>query len=126
MKAAAFVLSSLLTKLGHHVETARHAAAALEAIVQRRPDVVISDIEMPDIDGYELARRLRRMPEMDTVVLVALTGYGQEQDRQKAVEAGFDYHLVKPVSLDALQDLLASLPPVEEIIPPTDATSDRW
>jgi CheY-like chemotaxis protein len=60
------------------------------------------------------------------VVLVALTGYGQEQDRQKAVEAGFDYHLVKPVSLDALQDFLASLPPVEEIIPPTGATSDRW
>jgi CheY-like chemotaxis protein/two-component sensor histidine kinase len=126
MKAAAFVLSSLLTKLGHQVETARHAAAALEAIVQRRPDVVISDIEMPDIDGYELARRLRRMPEMDRVVLVALTGYGQEQDRQKAVEAGFDYHLVKPVSLNALQDFLASLPPVEEIIPPMDATSDRW
>ena len=126
MRAAAFVLSSLLAKLGHHVETARNAAAALDAIVQRQPDVVISDIEMPDINGYELARRLRRMPEMDSVVLVALTGYGQEQDRQKAAEAGFDYHLVKPVSLNALQNLMGSLPPVEKIISPTDATSGSW
>ncbi|MEX2307506.1 MAG: PAS domain S-box protein [Pirellulales bacterium] len=124
MNAAAFVLSSLLTKLGHHVETARHAAAALEAVDQQRPDIVFSDIGMPDIDGYELARRLRQMPELAGVVLVALTGYGQERDRQKTVEAGFDYHLVKPVSLDALQDLLASLPPVEDIISPRGAPSD--
>jgi PAS domain S-box-containing protein len=116
MKAAAFVLSSLLTKLGHHVETVRHGAAALEAVGQQRPDVVFSDIGMPDIDGYELARRLRRMPEMVGVVLVALTGYGQEKDRQKAVEAGFDYHFVKPVSLDSLQDFFASLQPVDDII----------
>lgn len=124
INAAAFVLSSLLTKLGHQVETARHAAAALEAVDQQRPDVVFSDIGMPEIDGYELAQRLRRMPEMERVVLVALTGYGQEKDRQKAVEAGFDYHLVKPVSLEALQDFLASLPPVEDIISPTGAHSD--
>jgi len=123
MKDAAFVLSRLLTKLGHHVETARHAAAALEAVDRQRPDVVFSDIGMPDIDGYELARRLRQMPEMAGVVLVALTGYGQERDRQKAVEAGFDYHLIKPVSLDALQDLLASLPPMEDVIAPIGAAS---
>jgi PAS domain S-box-containing protein len=121
MNAAAFVLSSLLTKLGHHVETVRHATAALEAVDQQRPDVVFSDIGMPDIDGYELARRLRQIPEMDGVVLVALTGYGQEKDRQKAVDAGFDYHLVKPVSLDALQDLLASLPPPDDIVAPLGA-----
>ena len=101
MNSAAFILGSLLTKLGHRVETARHAAAALEAVDRQRPDIVFSDIEMPDIDGYELARRLRRMPEMVGVVLVALTGYGQESDRQKALAAGFDCHLVKPVSLDA-------------------------
>jgi len=118
MNAAAFALGSLLKKLGHHVETARHAALALEAVDRQRPDVVFSDIGMPDIDGYELARRLRQMPDMAGVVLVALTGYGQERDRQKAVEAGFDYHLVKPVSLDALQDLLASLPPAEDLITP--------
>jgi PAS domain S-box-containing protein len=114
MKAAAFVLSSLLAKLGHRVETARHAAAALDAVDKQRPDVVFSDIGMPDIDGYELARRLRQMPNMAGVVLVALTGYGQEKDRQRAVEAGFDYHLVKPVSLGALEELMASLPPVED------------
>jgi PAS domain S-box-containing protein len=120
--AAAFVLSSLLTKLGHRVETTRHAAAALDAVVRLRPEVVFSDIGMPDIDGYELARRLRQMPEMIGVALVALTGYGQERDRQKAMEAGFDYYLVKPVSLDALQDLLASLPPVEDIFSPMGAS----
>jgi len=124
VKAAAFVLSSLLKKLGHHVETVRHAAAALEAVSQQRPDVVFSDIGMPDVDGYELARRLRQMPEMDGVVLVALTGYGQEKDRQQAVDAGFDYHLAKPVNLDALQNLLASLPPAEDIISPIDTASD--
>jgi PAS domain S-box-containing protein len=123
MNAAAFVLSSLLTKLGHHVQTVRHATAALEAVDQQRPDVVFSDIGMPDIDGYELARRIRQIPEMVGVVLVALTGYGQEKDRQKAIEAGFDYHLIKPVSLDALQDFLASLPPVEDIISPMGALS---
>jgi PAS domain S-box-containing protein len=121
MSAAAFVLSSLLTKLGHHVETARHASTALEAIDRQRPDIVFSDIGMPDIDGYELARRLRQMHGMDRVVLVALTGYGQQKDRQKAIDAGFDYHIAKPVSLDALQDLLASLPPVENTIAPTGA-----
>jgi CheY-like chemotaxis protein len=60
----------------------------------------------------------------DGVVFVALTGYGQEKDRQKAVDAGFDYHLVKPVGLDALKDLLTSLPTVEDILSPVDASSD--
>ncbi len=70
----------------------------------------VSDIGMPDMDGHELARRLRREPGMEGVVLVALTGFGLETDRQRAKEAGFDYHLVKPASLDVLRDLLASLP----------------
>ena len=65
---------------------------------------------MPNMDGYELAHRLRQLPGMEGVVLVALTGYGQDADRKHARESGFDYHLVKPVSLDALQALLASLP----------------
>ena len=89
---------------------------------RQRPDIVISDIEMPEFDGYELARRLRQMPEMVGVVLVALTGYGQESDRQKALAAGFDYHLVKPVSLDALQDFLESLPPVDDVMAPMGAS----
>ena len=65
---------------------------------------------MPNMDGYELARRLRKEPGLEGLRLVALTGYGQDSDKQRAKEAGFDYHLVKPVSLEALQDLLTSLP----------------
>ena len=66
---------------------------------------------MPDVDGYELARRLRSEPGLENVVLVALTGYGQDSDRQRARDAGFDHYLVKPVSIEDLEDLLASLPP---------------
>ena len=83
-----------------------------------RPDVVFSDIGMPGMDGYELARQLRKEPGLASVVLVALTGYGQDHDRQRAKEAGFDFHLVKPVSFESLYDLLASLPPTGNSLPP--------
>ena len=79
-------------------------------IKANRPDVVISDIAMPHMDGFQLARQVREIPEFDGVTLVALTGYGQESDRRQAQEAGFNFHLVKPVGLVALQELLACLP----------------
>ena len=106
MYAATFVLSRLLEKLGHEVEMAADAMAAIEAVAKSKPDVVFSDISMPDIDGYELARRLKQMPEMEGVMLVALSGYGQDSDRFNSDIAGFDRHLVKPISIQALQDLL--------------------
>ncbi len=106
--AAAFVLSSLLKKLGHDVESARDGMSAIEAASRKKPDIVFSDIAMPDFDGYELARRLKSMPELAGVKLVALTGYGHESDRIQAFDAGFDYHLVKPVSLEVLKDLIKS------------------
>ena len=109
-QAAVFILGRLLEALGQQVRTANSGAAALEIAQQQRPDVVISDIAMPNMDGYELAHRLRELPGMEGVVLVALTGYGQDADRRRARESGFDYHLVKPASLEALQDLLSSLP----------------
>jgi CheY-like chemotaxis protein len=71
-----------------------------------RPDLVFLDIGMPGVDGYEVARRLRRQPGLETVRLVALTGYGQEEDRRLAREAGIDHHLVKPVNPEALEALL--------------------
>jgi PAS domain S-box-containing protein len=108
MNAAAFVLSSLLKKLGHHVETAKDARSAITAARLLGPDLVFSDIAMPELDGYELARRLRKMPELAGTTLVALTGCDQESDRRQAVEAGFDYYLVKPVSIGDLQDVLKS------------------
>ena len=91
----------------------RTASSGKEALlhVDREPfDVIISDIGMPEMDGYELAGKLRKHPKTANVVLVALTGYGQDSDKLQAREAGFDFHLVKPASFDALRDLLAGLP----------------
>jgi two-component system CheB/CheR fusion protein len=76
----------------------------------QRPDLVISDIAMPGVDGYELARRLRQEPGLEKIALVALTGYGQDSDKQHAAAAGFDHHLVKPATMEALMSLLESLP----------------
>jgi signal transduction histidine kinase/ActR/RegA family two-component response regulator len=109
-RSAAYVLGKLLEKLGQQVCTAHDAISALEHARIERPDMVISDIAMPDMNGYELARLLRQEAGMTAVVLVALTGYGQSSDKQRAKEAGFDYHLVKPVSLESLEEMLASLP----------------
>jgi CheY-like chemotaxis protein len=88
------------------VETAADAMAAIEAVIRSKPDVVFSDIAMPRLNGFELARRLKKMSEMDGVLLVALTGYDQDTDRRDSDVAGFDRHLVKPISLQSLQDLL--------------------
>jgi len=117
-RAAGYVLGKLLETMGQQVRTATDAHAALESVRRDRPDLVISDIGMPNIDGYELARRLRNEPGLKGLILVALTGYGQDRDKQRAREAGFDYHLVKPVSLEALQDLLTSLPALGEDVGP--------
>ena len=90
------------------------AAAAIREAIAEPPDLIISDIAMPEMNGYELAREIRRTPSLAGVVLVALTGYGQDSDRQMAREAGFDHHLVKPVSADSLCELLSSLPTLRD------------
>jgi PAS domain S-box-containing protein len=108
--AAAQMLAKLLERLGQDVRTAHSAAEALDRVGEHLPEVIISDLGMPHVDGLELARRLRAISTMRPAVLVALTGYGQESDRQRSSEAGFDHHLVKPVRLETLQELLASLP----------------
>jgi CheY-like chemotaxis protein len=105
-----YTLGSLLRRMGQEVSTAADAAAALQQVRRERPDVVISDIGMPEIDGYQFARLLRNEPGMEGVVLVALTGYGQDSDRERAITAGFDRHLVKPAGVQDLEQLLASLP----------------
>ncbi len=74
-----------------------------------QPSVVLLDIGMPGMDGYEVARRVRANPEWNDIVLVALTGWGQEEDRRRSAEAGFDRHLVKPVDPEVLRGLLSSL-----------------
>ena len=97
----------LLKLWGHEVRVAHDGPAALEAAAAAPPEVVLLDIGLPGMDGYEVAERLRARPESGGPVLVALTGYGQEEDRRRSREAGFDHHLVKPVDLDDLRSLLA-------------------
>jgi signal transduction histidine kinase/CheY-like chemotaxis protein len=106
---AASSLALLLKLLGSDVETARNGRSALRALEIFRPSVVLLDLGMPDMSGYEVAHRMRDMPQFQGVTLVALTGWGQEEDRQRTREAGFDHHLVKPVNLDALQVLLSDV-----------------
>ncbi len=79
----------------------------MEAAATFRPDVVLLDIGLPKLNGYEAARKIREQPWGKNMLLVALTGWGQEEDRRRTQQAGFNAHLVKPVDLDALQALLA-------------------
>ena len=103
-------LATLLQLSGHEVYTAANGAVALEAAEQHRPEVALLDIGMPKLDGYEVARRIRAQPWGQRITLVALTGWGQDSDRRRSQEAGFDSHLVKPLDLDKLTELLAALP----------------
>ncbi len=99
----------MLDLIGHDATVAHEGAKALDIARDLRPDVVLLDIGMPGMDGYEVCRALRQMPEMEHKVLIAQTGWGQESDRQKAFAAGFDHHITKPVSLDLLTQLLADI-----------------
>lgn len=103
-------LATLLQLSGHEVYTAANGAVALESAEQHRPEVALLDIGMPKLDGYEVARRIRAQPWGQRITLVALTGWGQDSDRRRSQEAGFDSHLVKPLDLDKLTELLATLP----------------
>jgi CheY-like chemotaxis protein len=105
---AATSMSLLLKILGAEVEVANSGPAALLAVESYRPAVVLLDLGMPEMDGYEVARRIRERPEFDDVTLIALTGWGQDEDRRRAQEAGFNHHLVKPADISSLQELLAS------------------
>ena len=106
---AAETLSMLLDAAGHEVEVEHDSRRALERARTAPPDVFLLDIGLPEIDGNELARRLHAQPETAGSVLIAVSGYGQEQDKRAAREAGFRHHLVKPVDFDQLAELLASV-----------------
>ena len=101
-------LALLLRSFGNEVRTANDGVHALEAVAAFRPQVVLLDIGLPNMDGYEVARELRRRPEGRDVLLVAMTGWGQEEDRRRSQAAGFDEHFVKPVDLELLRALLES------------------
>ena len=103
------MLVMLLQMFGHEAQAAYAGRTALEAALEYQPEVVLLDIGLPDMDGYEVARHLRRQPQTKDVTLIAMTGYGRDSDRQRSEEAGIDRHLVKPVDPQKLQDLLATL-----------------
>jgi len=107
-KDAAVSLAMLLKFLGTDVDTANDGQAALAVMETNRPDVVLLDIGMPGMDGFEVARRIRERHDWDGVVLIALTGWGQTEDRNRTRAAGFDHHLVKPADITTLQSLLGS------------------
>lgn len=107
VKASAETLTMLLRVLGYEVDMANDGKTALELAAKNKPETVFLDIAMPEMDGYEVARRIRATPDLKEVVLVALTGYGQDEDRRRAKEAGFDYHVTKPASVAALREILA-------------------
>lgn len=108
---AADISALLLRSWDYAVCTAHDGRDALQKAARFRPHVILLDIGLPGMNGYEVARRIRQDPQLKTAHLVAITGYGQNADRQRSKEAGFDDHLVKPVESAALKALLSGLPP---------------
>ena len=100
------MLRRLLEASGQDVAEAEDGPSAFEIAVRVRPDLMLVDIGLAGFDGYELARRLRTMPETKAAVLVALTGYGRPEDVARSLAAGFDHHAVKPLAPDALAEIL--------------------
>jgi CheY-like chemotaxis protein len=104
---AADSLQMLLQLIGHDVRVAYDGVQALDAFTAYRPGIVFLDIGLPKMNGYEVARTIRDQHPGREEMLVALTGWGQEEDQQRAAEAGFDHHIVKPVAYEQLTELLA-------------------
>ena len=103
---AARILALLLESQGHEVRAVNDATRVLAAVQEFKPAVVFLDIGLPQLDGYEIARRVRELPEGRDVRLVALTGWGHAEARERSRQAGFDNHLVKPAAAQALRELL--------------------
>jgi CheY-like chemotaxis protein len=106
---AANTLAMILQLEGHEIRTAYSAAQALEVLRTYLPDVALLDIGLPELDGYQLAERIRALPGQRTLRLIAITGYGQEADRARTQAAGFLTHLVKPVDFPDLKRVLDDL-----------------
>jgi CheY-like chemotaxis protein len=103
------MLAVVLTHAGYSVVTAASAPAALKAARERQFDVIISDIGMPEMNGYQLAREMRLMPGYETVPMVAVTGYSMFDDKERSTNAGFNAHMTKPIDPRALLDLIDQL-----------------
>ena len=103
---AVTTMKLLLEIRGFEAATAANGPEALRLLPEFLPDVILLDIGLPGMDGYEIARRVRRMETGEEVKIIATTGYAHDEDRQLATEAGFDYHLTKPVNFKTLEELL--------------------
>ena len=102
-------LALILKRTGHDVHVAHDGLEAVHAAAAFRPDVVLLDIGLPKLNGYEVAQRIRQQEGNQKMALIAVTGWGQQDDRRRAMEAGFDHHLTKPVELASLMQLLATI-----------------
>lgn len=107
---AAVSLAMYLRMAGQEVTVAHTGAEALAGLGRIRPDVVVLDIGMPDMNGYEVAEKIRERKADDAITLIALTGWSQDSDRQRAQSAGFDHHLTKPADPEAIERIIAGLP----------------
>ncbi|MEI8378921.1 MAG: PAS domain S-box protein [Planctomycetota bacterium] len=114
--------SMLLEALGHEVWTTHDGLEAVRTALEYRPDIMLLDIGMPGLNGYQVAKRIRQEPTLKNIVLVALTGYGQDSDRQTSLQAGFNHHMVKPAVLDQLLQILATVS-VNGRAPATEVTT---
>ena len=114
-RGTAVSLALLLRMMGHDARTAYDGLEAVQAAATFRPEVILLDIGLPKMNGYEAARQIRREPSGKNMALIALTGWGQEEDKRRALEAGFDHHLTKPVDAIALEKLLAIIRPASPV-----------
>ena len=103
-------MAILLRLWGHDVNVSHDGPSAIEAAATYRPEVVFLDIGLPGMDGYEVARRLREQQDGRALTLIALTGMGRDEDRRRALEAGFDRHVTKPVTPETLQSIVGAVP----------------
>ena len=122
---AAQSLSELLQESGLSCASALDGPSGLDAVASFAPDTILIDLGLPGLDGYEVARRIRGLPEGDRYLAIAITGYGRDRDRERSAEAGFDAHLVKPVDLEQLLTILRTMGPTPTSEPP-DPGSWKW
>ena len=102
-------LALLFQLMGHDVRAAQSGLAAIDVAAEFRPDLIVLDIGMPGLDGYEVCRRIRQHDWAQTIVIAALTGWSRDEDRDRSEQAGFNHFLVKPVDPKALEELIAGL-----------------
>lgn len=107
---SALSLAMMLSIMGHDTRTAHDGESAVETAETFLPEVILLDIGLPKLNGYEVAQRIRTQPWGASMYLIAVTGWGQDEDRQRSSEVGLNMHMVKPVEPSALEKLLASLP----------------